>query len=488
MGRLTAIGVGSAIAGAEALVFDVKAFGAVGNGVAFDDAAVAACVAAATAAPTHGMVYFPAGIYRFASQPVWPGLMSYRGAGRFVSILLFSGCSGPLIVNAGTDFTESFLTITDLTLRGDYTQIGVVNGASALTGTATVTIPHALGTGDYRFEPTYTTTPTGYITLIRNSTATLIKSSVVGDTSAFTFSLVPGTTGLTLRYVHNVVLDNVAIEQFGNSGLHMSRCFVVSLRSCLLWNNDGHGLFFEDSCTCVDSVNSWYTYNNGWGVVATPLTNGVYQGPMTITGGSIQANRDGGLLLDNVQGMGFHSIDLELVGTLNTGAGRNPGVLPRRITHLWMGSWGSCRGLQMDGVAFAGPANAAAVDAYAAVFDRVNGGQVQGCYVSGQPTFFTRAWNTSLGGSVNLVIEPSVGYGTAITTVDQESGSVTLNGTGGIVVSRVFGGNTYQVVLTPKAALAGSLYITKGNNSFTIFSTSAADTTQGCDWSLTRVL
>jgi hypothetical protein len=72
--------IGGAISQSFGLVFNVKAFGAVGNGVANDTNAINAAIAAAIAAGG-GLVYFPPGTYRTTGGHVVDGRVSLLGAG-----------------------------------------------------------------------------------------------------------------------------------------------------------------------------------------------------------------------------------------------------------------------------------------------------------------------------------------------------------------------------------------------------------------------
>jgi len=71
--------ISAAIAGSYGLVFNVRAFGAVGDGVADDSNAINSAIAAA--ATPGGIVYFPPGIYRTLGNHVLDGRVSLVGAG-----------------------------------------------------------------------------------------------------------------------------------------------------------------------------------------------------------------------------------------------------------------------------------------------------------------------------------------------------------------------------------------------------------------------
>ena len=67
-------------------------------------------------------------------------------------------------------------------------------------------------------------------------------------------------------------------------------------------------------------------------------------------------------------------------------------------------------------------------------------------------------------------------------TTSAAAGSATFNGTTGRVITHNYFNTKYLLSITPEAALAGSYYVVKAANSFTVFSTSAADTTQAFEY------
>jgi hypothetical protein len=85
----------------------VKDFGAVGDDVADDTAAIQAAVDAAE----NGELYFPAGDYRITSSIAIPGRMTIRGAGVRQTLITCDDCDG-FVIPAGT----GFITMTDITI------------------------------------------------------------------------------------------------------------------------------------------------------------------------------------------------------------------------------------------------------------------------------------------------------------------------------------------------------------------------------------
>jgi pectin methylesterase-like acyl-CoA thioesterase len=105
------------IADPEGQVFDTKAYGAVGDGVADDTAAFASVVAAATAA--RGTVQIPAGTY-LATVAITKGGITIQGAGKEATIIkapdtAAASAAGRVVVVADSDHT----TIKDLTIDGN---------------------------------------------------------------------------------------------------------------------------------------------------------------------------------------------------------------------------------------------------------------------------------------------------------------------------------------------------------------------------------
>ena len=83
--------------------YNVMSYGAVGNGVANDTAAINAAIAACTSGTAAGIVYFPAGLYKITSTITVTGKTGciLRGEGRGASIILNSNkTSSAIVINA----------------------------------------------------------------------------------------------------------------------------------------------------------------------------------------------------------------------------------------------------------------------------------------------------------------------------------------------------------------------------------------------------
>ena len=118
-------------------VYDVKDYGAVGDGVANDTAAIAAAVAAMPSAGG-GALYFPAGTYLFTTIAIGRSNVLVYGDGD-ASILLQSGSTTTLIDLTGT---AANVTIRDLQMHG----------AGSAGTTAAIGIAMAAGTSNIKVQ------------------------------------------------------------------------------------------------------------------------------------------------------------------------------------------------------------------------------------------------------------------------------------------------------------------------------------------------
>lgn len=95
------ITVGNLLSGTNRLVYNVKDFGAVGDGITNDRLALNLAIAAANA--TLGVVYFPAGIYFITSRLTAPAsYTTWRGAGKGTSVIKGTGNSDWVIFSNTT--------------------------------------------------------------------------------------------------------------------------------------------------------------------------------------------------------------------------------------------------------------------------------------------------------------------------------------------------------------------------------------------------
>lgn len=111
-------------------VFNVKAYGAVGDGVATDTTAIQAAVTAAVA--VHGVVFFPAGTYLCgALTTLTSSGLTIRGAGRYATTIKGTATTWLTFDTFSVAPTQhgayDTLTISDLTLDGQ--QTGTAEGS-----------------------------------------------------------------------------------------------------------------------------------------------------------------------------------------------------------------------------------------------------------------------------------------------------------------------------------------------------------------------
>lgn len=160
-------------------VFNVKDYGAYGNGTNDDYASILAAITAALAAPNGGTIYFPRGDYLVSSQIVLSTSkdIAFRGDGETSRILMGSS-SGLFSIT----FPTTFYTVEFLDLR---------------------IVANAAGTGIAIAGPN----------VQNNHRSTMLYMNgvtMLGGTSNF-------TTALTIAYVYNASIDNSAFSGAGNS-------------------------------------------------------------------------------------------------------------------------------------------------------------------------------------------------------------------------------------------------------------------------------
>jgi hypothetical protein len=193
----------SMIEGAPINVLD---FGAVGNGVADDTAAIQAAVNSVTSS---GCIFFPAGKYRITSPITSTNVtIAYRGEGPYVSELLCAGVNAGIVFLGDAGGTE---TTTQRFIANSFSMAKIYAPATGESG----------GTGIF-LDWAYT----GIIAHIDHA---FIENVVVyGTTNSAYWSV-----GLEIRdgggaYINNVKLSNEGSR--GNTGSNTTAAFVVSRR------------------------------------------------------------------------------------------------------------------------------------------------------------------------------------------------------------------------------------------------------------------
>jgi hypothetical protein len=121
-------------------VFNVKDYGALGNGVANDTASVNATITAALASTNGGAVYFPAGTYNITST------LNFSCA----KSLMFVGDGPASVLKATATFTQTDACFIQLTSTAEYTKFHFRNlvmlsdiGTATLTAVRCVCLPAA---------------------------------------------------------------------------------------------------------------------------------------------------------------------------------------------------------------------------------------------------------------------------------------------------------------------------------------------------------
>jgi hypothetical protein len=94
---VVANGIGRTVAAKFSDIVNVRDFGAVGNGLTNDNAAIAAAIASL---PTGGTVYFPPGNYLTSAQFVLPRYINLAGAGYHSTKITVSGGSNCFVINS----------------------------------------------------------------------------------------------------------------------------------------------------------------------------------------------------------------------------------------------------------------------------------------------------------------------------------------------------------------------------------------------------
>lgn len=116
--RVPIISPTGTVVGGGGLVYNVKDYGAVGDDVANDTAAVQAAVTAAVAG---GVVYFPAGTYKITSSLELGQLISIVGVARDLAIIHYTGATYAMNIgdtNAAGTPPVCKNRVTDITIRG----------------------------------------------------------------------------------------------------------------------------------------------------------------------------------------------------------------------------------------------------------------------------------------------------------------------------------------------------------------------------------
>jgi hypothetical protein len=125
----------AAVALAAATFFNVKTYGALGNGTGDDTAAITATITAAVAAGG-GTVFFPPGVYRVVSAITLPGSVTLLGSGGMASKLAIDSGVGAGAITLGVNGVGALSCVNGLWIGalGGATPGALVQGGGGATG------------------------------------------------------------------------------------------------------------------------------------------------------------------------------------------------------------------------------------------------------------------------------------------------------------------------------------------------------------------
>lgn len=245
-------------------LFDVKSFGALGNGVADDTAAIRAAIDAARAA-AGGVVWFPAGVYLTGTLTL-PGAVTLAGTGWQSKLRLAPGTDGPVITTAAST-TTWYPAIADLAVDGnrsvntsanchgivlwgaDHARIsgvrvtncagnGIHGAGDAANGTiapyiTSCYIDSCQGHGMALSSYTYDVKAHGVDIGLCNKGVILSNSSFFVDVSVWQC-----TTGLYGYWATRTHMVNCRAERCSNYGFWLDGCTDVMIEACRAYENN----------------------------------------------------------------------------------------------------------------------------------------------------------------------------------------------------------------------------------------------------------
>lgn len=261
-------------------IYSVKDFGAIGDGVANDTAAVQLAI---TAMPsTGGMLYFPAGIYLVSTLAINKQML-IQGAG------MFSG--GTWIVASGAankvfNVTTSSVTIRDLLIDKNVTQSG---GAYIYCDTASsiVNIENVYMLGWYRG----------------------VHFAGVGNITMRHLRLTAGvaTTGMGIRIDSGlaIFLEDVLVQNANGSeayaGISVTNCGDITMVGCSFIENL-YGMAIEtgngQNATSIYATNCFFDNNSNNGLLIKPTHASSSSHRMTFAQCWFSSSGASGVLLD----------------------------------------------------------------------------------------------------------------------------------------------------------------------------------------------
>lgn len=314
------------------MVFNIKAFGAVGDNSTDDTVAIQAAVTAASAAGG-GELFIPGNTFKITDTITLAVNVSIKGAGPGVSIINQT--------TAGKDAFKLISTsnLTPLCSYRDFAITGTGPTAGGSVGTVTISnaspaviskTTHGLTIGDIVYFTTNGALPTGIVAntpyyiitagftansfrIALDSEGTAINTSSAGSGTHTLFKRGKGIfmAGVSLNYL---TFENVEVQNMPGIGFHLQGIIASSMTKCIATTNGIIGFYLDGSNSFCTSVTMTSCYGNENG-----STNGQNEGVrikqatyMTLNGGAADGS--------TIQKIGYHFYDVTGLSANGCGA------------------------------------------------------------------------------------------------------------------------------------------------------------------------
>lgn len=306
----------SCVAPAGVGLLSVKDFGAIGDGVTDDSAAINAAINS-VAASGGGVIHMPTGVYSINSPVILKGYVILSGEG-----------FGRTIIK-GANSTSHDLVVTD--------------GFATLVGTNTTGGPRCFGLRDLTIDGNrWNRTGTGTCLLIYGYDYELTNIEIYDSRGIGFYSewAISGNVPVTPNGKDTMESHVTGLRTFrcGTDGMVFNGPHDTIFRDILTFINAGRGAAFGEGATytaggvMVDQLHSYG--NGGWGVVASTLVlAGVIESESNTASGGVQVNAPGGRIHGgSVMSWGNTGVGVELnapgsitaiIAHHNTGNGLN---------------------------------------------------------------------------------------------------------------------------------------------------------------------